>query len=388
MVVIFIKKIDNLFDCNIIYIIFADTMKKIIFTATALILSLYINAQDLQIPTDSATRSSEKEAFSLFKEKNYAQALIRYESAANMRQKMNIEKDSLFEKDLLFQGKCYFRLRRIDEAVDRAQKLVNHYTTNFNKSDSVYTIYLDNLALYQASAGNFVDAEKNSREALVIYEKLMRNDFDLAIILEHLAESCDKNSKYTEAIKHEMRALNILKTIYGEHSNDYLNEIVYLKKYYENNNNADKAQKLQETIDKLTEESKDSKIMIPEMFATPERCHLYNKSILAGAKQYLDCDLKKTNVLEISQAIISWSKTSEEIIVDFDSIIKPILENQDNLFLIVAIVGAMTEYALEHQIKEIDASGLKQVKPRVEAFYRRNKATLGKCRELEQWFKE
>ena len=80
-----------MFDCNNIYSIFAITMKKIIFTATALILSLYINAQDLQIPTDSATRSSEKEAFSLFKEKNYAQALIRYESAANMRQKMNIE---------------------------------------------------------------------------------------------------------------------------------------------------------------------------------------------------------------------------------------------------------------------------------------------------------
>jgi len=79
-----------MFDCNNIHSIFADTMKKIIFTATALIFSIFVNAQNLQIPNNSATRSLEKEAHSLFEQKNYGQALIRYESAANMRQMMNI----------------------------------------------------------------------------------------------------------------------------------------------------------------------------------------------------------------------------------------------------------------------------------------------------------
>lgn len=377
-----------MFHCNRIYIIFAGTMKKIIFTATALIFTLCVNAQDLQIPTDSATRSLEKEALSLFKEKNYGQALIRYESAATMRQKMNIEKDTMFEKDLLFQGKCYFRLRRIEEAVDRAQKLVDHYATNFNKSDSVYTLYLDNLALYQASAGNFVDAEKNSREALIIYEKLMRNDFDLAIILEHLAESCNRNGKSAEAANHEIRALNILKTIYGEHSDNYLDEIVYLKKYYENNSNADKAQKLQETIDRLKRECEVQNIKIPEMFATPERCRLNNRNILSGAKQYLDCNLKKTNVSEISEAILLWTKTSEDMTVEVDSTMASFLEKKDYIPLFVAFMAAVTEYSLENHIKQIDTTGLKLIKQRVEGFYRRNKETFGKCREIEKWFKE
>ena len=363
-------------------------MKKIIFTATALILSLCVNAQDLQTPTDSATRSIEKEAFSLFEQKNYGQALIRYESAAIMRQKLNIPKDTMYQKDLLFQGKCYFRLRRIDEAVDRAQKLVNLYATNFNKSDSVYTLYLDNLALYQASAGNFIDAEKNSREALIIYEKLMRNDFDLAIILEHLAESCDRNGKSSEAINHEIRALNILKTIYGEHSDDYLDEIVYLKKYYENNNNTDKAQKLQETIDRLKRESEVQDIKIPEMFATPGRCRLNNRNILSGAKQYLDCNLKKTNVSEISEAIILWTKTSTDIAVEVDSTMASFLGNTDYLPFFVAFMAAATEYSLENHIKEIDVPGLKLIKQRVDGFYRRNKAVLKKCREFEKWLKE
>jgi len=306
-------------------------MKRITFTTIALILSLYVNAQDQQVPTDSATRSIEKEALSLFEQKNYGQALIRYESAAIMRQKMNIPKDTMYQKNLLFQGKCYFRLRRIEEAVNRAQKLADYYAANFSNSDKDYAFYIDNLALYQASAGNFVDAEKNSREAVNIYEKLMKNDFDLAVILEHLAENCDGNGKPSESINHEIRALNILKAIYGEHSDDYLKEIVYLKKYYENNNNADKAQKLQETIDRLKKESEVTNIKIPEMFATPERCRLYNGSMLSGAKQYLDCNLKKTNVSEISEAILLWTKTSTDITVEVDSTMASFLGNIDYL---------------------------------------------------------
>jgi len=51
-------------------------------------------------------------------------------------------------------------------------------------------------------------------------------------------------------------------------------------------------------------------------------------------------------------------------------------------------MAAATEYSLENHIKEIDATGLELIKQRVEGFYRRNKATFGKCREIEKWFKE
>jgi tetratricopeptide (TPR) repeat protein len=377
-----------MFHCNNIYRIFADTMNKIIFTAIALVLSLCVNAQDLQVPTDSATRSLEEEALSLFEQKNYGQALIRYESAAIMRQKMNIPKDTMYKKDLLFQGKCYFRLKRIEEAVNRAQKLADYYAANFSNSDRDYAFYIDNLALYQGAAGNFVDAEKNSREAVNIYEKLMKNDFDLAIILEHLAENCDGNGKPSEAVNHEIRALNILKTIYGEHSDEYLDEIVYLKRYYEDSNNVDKAQKLQETIDRLKKESEVTNIKIPEMFATSERCRLYNSSVLSGAKQYLDCNLKKTNVSEISEAILLWTKTSTDITVEVDSTMASFLGNTDYLPFFVAFMAAATEYSLENHLKEIDATGLKLIKQRVDGFYRRNKSALKKCRKFEKWLKE
>lgn len=377
-----------MFHCNNIYSIFVDTMKKIIFTAIALVLSLCVNAQDLQVPTDSATRSLEKEALSLFVQESYGQALVRFESAATMRQKMNIPKDTMYQKDLLFQGKCYFRLKRLEEAINRAQKLADYYAANFSNSDRDYAFYIDNLALYQGAAGNFVDAEKNSREAVNIYEKFMKNDFDLAIMLEHLAENCDGNGKPSEAINHEMRALNILKTIYGEHSDYYLNEIIYLKKYYENSNNVYKAQKLQETIDRLKQESEITNIKIPEMFATPERCRLYNGSVLSGAKQYLDCNLKKTNVSEISEAILLWTSTSADITVELDSTMESFLGNTDYLPFFVAYMAAATEYSLENQIKKIDVTGLKLIKQRVEGFYRRNKAVLKKCREFEKWLKE
>jgi len=364
-------------------------MKRITFITIVLMLSLHVSAQYLQIPIDSAAKAIEKEALSLFEQRNYGQALVRYESAANMRQKMSTEKDTIYEMDLLFQGKCYFHLKKIEEAVNKAEKLVDYYATNFSKTDFKYAFYIDNLGLYQASMGNFADAEKNSREAVGIYEKQMKNDDNLAVMLEHLAEDCNGNGKPSEAINHEIRALNILKTIYGEHSESYLEEIIYLKKYYENNNNADKAQKLQEIIDKLTKESDETSIKIPEMFATPERCHIYNSDALLGAKQYLDCDLKKIDESEISLGILLWTKTSADITIKVDSTMAPLfLDNNDDHPIFVAFMAAVTEYDLEHHMKKIDTTGLKLVKQRVEGFYRRNKATLGKCREIEKWFKE
>jgi len=128
--------------------------------------------------------------------------------------------------------------------------------------------------------------------------------------------------------------------------------------------------------------------MIPEMFATPARCHLFNAGMLSGAKQYLDCDLKKTNVSDFSWEIILWADTSEDISINVDSTITSFLDKEGYRPLFVAFMSAATEYNLEHHIKEFDATGLKQVKQRIEGFYRRNKETLGKCREIEKWFKE
>ncbi len=68
---------------------------------------------------------------------------------------------------------------------------------------------------------------------MAIYETFGRHDNDLAIILFHLAENCYYTGNTAEAIKHEIRALNIFKSLYGEHSSEYVNELSYLAMYYE-----------------------------------------------------------------------------------------------------------------------------------------------------------
>ena len=362
-------------------------MKKVIITVVAFVCSLCVNAQSQQTTLDSTARSLEKEGLYLFEREKYDEASTRYESAANMRQSMNIAQDTSYVRDMVFHAKCCYRTRKIKEAILRAQKVVDYYGTNISNSDEKYAFYIDNLALYQSTDGNFADAEAHSREAVNIYEKLMKNDNDLAIMLEHLAENCDGNGKHAEAIKHELRALNILKTVYGEHSDNYLSEVVYLKEYYENNGNKDKADRLQENIDRLTKEKDSSKIMFAEMFGTPERCHTYNPSVLSVAKQYLDCDLQKANINGVADVLMEWSATSSDICIDVDSTVTSFMKEKKDVLLFLAFMAAVTEHNLENNIKRIDVDGMKQVKLRVEDFYKRNKETFGRRPEIEKWFK-
>ena len=351
-------------------------------------LELGINAQNQQVPVDSTIKAIELDGFNLFNDGNYKEALTKYTTAADMRQKMHKEKDTLYVADLVFQGKCFFRMKNMEDAIDRAKKTVDYYGTNFSKSDENYAFYIDNLALYQGSTGNYSDAENNSREAVTIYEKLLKNDNDLAVMLEHLAENCNENGKHGEAIKNELRALGILKTVYGEHSKKYLDETPYLKKYYEDNGNDDKAEKLQENIDRLTKEQDNSDILISEMFETPERCHVYNDNVRYVAIQYLDCDLKKTNTSAVPKILTEWSVKSDDITIEIDSTVTSLMATESGSPYFIAFIAATIEYDLDNNIKRVDAEGLKQIKQRVEAFYKRNKKTTGKIPAVEKWFKE
>ena len=111
------------------------------------------------------------------------------------------EADTTYIEGLVFLGKAYLRSKRINKAVETAQKVVDLYGKHFSTKDKRYAWYLDNLSLYLTSNGKSKDALVNSKKALKIYESLYTNDRDMAVILIHAAENSFHAGEKAEAIK-------------------------------------------------------------------------------------------------------------------------------------------------------------------------------------------
>ena len=155
---------------------------------------------------------------------------------------------------MVFLGKYYARNQQLEEAIKTLRKATLLYEEHISSSDGSFAYYLDNLAFYLSAAHQTEEAELIGKRSLGIYEKIGKRDEHLAAILMHLAEICHENKHYQEAIQYELRSLSIIKKLMGEHSDEYINELSYLQKFYESAGEKDRADNLKERIDKLVKE--------------------------------------------------------------------------------------------------------------------------------------
>ena len=88
---------------------------------------------------------------------------------------------------------------------------------------------LDNYATYLGNGDNpdYELALKYGKDAMERYEKLQKNDFDLAVIALHLAENSYYAEKFADAVKYEIRGIQYFKTMFGEHSDEYVGELEF-----------------------------------------------------------------------------------------------------------------------------------------------------------------
>ena len=225
--------------------------------------------------TDNSLKAKAHEldsvAMRLFLEKDFLKSTEVRQQHLDVLRQLYGETDSTYIQAMVQLAKCYYRTERLPKAVEAAQRIVDLYGQNHSTTDRSYAFYLDNLALYQAANHQNEDALANSMKALDVYDKAGLHDVDLSIILMHVAENLHDQGRSEEAIRHELRALNIMRNEYGEHSEEYLNELPYLKAYYEKAGQTDKANKLQERITKLKEEAEKASPTYPNPLTSPRQ---------------------------------------------------------------------------------------------------------------------
>jgi hypothetical protein len=322
--------------------------------------------------------------------KRYDDALTAKLREVDILKQLRGEKDSAYLCNKAFLGKIYYRLRKAEEAAKITTEAAEEYGEHVSNKDENYAFYLDNASIYWASINEFAKAKELSRRSLTVYEQLGKQDFDLANILIHMAENCDGNGQPQEAIKYDLLALNLLKKITGEHSDNYIEELGYLQRYYEHAGDANNAKKTKEHAERLAEEKEQGYVDLPEpiQFKTPEICHEHNDDALTCIAYYLTHMLSAPNMNQAAQYVINWSVASEDVNIAIGEKLSKLALSQESMPYFTAFIAASSYYCLTENVKQLDEPLFVKAVTALLQFYEPNRKLTGKVEVLEDYLKE
>ena len=325
----------------------------------------------------------------LMKFQRYDDALTAKLREVDILKQLHGEKDSVFLRNKAFLGKIYYRLKRAEEAAKITTEAAEEYGKYVSNKDEYYAFFLDNASIYWASVNEFSKAKELSRRSLTVYEQLGRQDFDLANILIHMAENCDGNGQPLEAIKYDLRALNLLKKTSGEHSDSYILELSYLQKYYEHAGDSNNAQKTKEHAERLAKEKKQGYVDLPEPieFKTVEICREHNGDALTCIAYYLTHMLSAPNMNQAAQYIINWSTATEDANIIIGEKLGKLATSQESIPYLTAFIAASSYYSLTEKVKQLDEPLFIKAVTALLQFYEPNRKLTGKVEVLEDYLK-
>ncbi|MBQ7420645.1 MAG: tetratricopeptide repeat protein [Prevotella sp.] len=362
-------------------------MKKVLFIVNLVLITLYVNAQT----SDDITEISKLDSIANAEldAGNYTQSLqFRLKQLEILKQTVG-ENDSTYIFKLSLLGKCYYRTKLVDKAVETAQKVVDLYGASISQQDRAYAIALDNLAFYQSAVQQYEAGLDNCQKALSIYEKHLVNDYHLAAILSHLAELCSHNNRKIDAINYELRSLNIIKQLFGEHSEEYLTEAPYLQIYYEENGDSAQAEKLADNIERLTEETKKGIIDLPTSIElkNAETAHEHNNDVYRCIEYYLNHYVVAYQMNEVANYILNWSKVTADSHVVIGENETKLMEDKKSMPYFIAYIAGCSKYALEAEEADFTYDTFKFAMIQALNYYQANKQYTGEIKYLEKYIK-
>lgn len=363
-------------------------MKRLFITITVMMMCLATWAQNDEITRAQADKL-DSITVKLMNQERYEDAIKAKERELTILKSLYGENDSTYIRQLAFSAKLYYRNKQVKEAATIVEKAAQLYAENISNNDDLYAFYLDNLSLYQLSIEEYAKAKENCRKALTIYEQLGKKDYDLAIILMHMAEACHYNGETQDALKFELRALNTIKNVYGRHSDEYIGELPFLQKYYQALGDEKNAKEIEETISKLQKEKEDGIVDLPEptKFKSEEICREHNADAFKCIKYYLTHKLSASQINQAAQYIINWTDASGDVNIPVGEEMASLVTSKKTLPYFVAYLAAYSYYCLTENTKQLDEKFFAYAINILLQFYESNSELTGKVELLENYLK-
>ena len=320
-------------------------------------------------------------AIALFKDGNFKKSIELMNKWLADRLQTKGEQDSLYIQRTALLAKAYFRDQQTDQAIGSIDKAINLYGKYKSDKDTLYAFYLDNKALYLNAKEDYKAALPLVRKALDIYEPLHRRDYDMAMILIHMAEACHFNNLHQDAIRYELRGLDIYKELFGEASEPYVSELNYLKQYYEGAGDTQKASQVKKQMEQLAAKIKEKEKGVQyAQFASAEECREHNADALTAAKTYLSGRIDEQKSVKAAAYVMGWSQASPDINIVIADENMYYLQNQ---WQMLAYFCGCTEYALEQQQKDFSPEMHIAAMKRALEHYKANRTLIGIVAEME-----
>ena len=320
-------------------------------------------------------------AIALFKDGNFKKSIELMNKWLADRLQAKGEQDSLYIQRTALLAKAYFRDQQLDKAISSIDKAINLYGKYKSDKDTLYAFYLDNKALYLNAKEDYKAALPLVRKALDIYEPLHRRDYDMAMILIHMAEACHFNDIHQDAIRYELRGLDIYKELFGEASEPYVSELNYLKQYYEGAGDTQKASQVKKQMEQLAAKIKEKEKGVQyAQFASAEECREHNADALTAAKTYLSGRIDEQKSVKAAAYVMGWSQASPDINIVIADENMYYLQNQ---WQMLAYFCGCTEYTLEQQQKDFSPEMHIAAMKRVLEHYKANRQLTGIVAEME-----
>ena len=338
-------------------------------------------AANAQTMNEKQAAKMDSMAVALFKNGNFKKSIELMNKWLDDRLQAKGEQDSLYMLRTALLAKAYFRDQQIDQAIGSIDKAINLYGKYKSDKDTLYAFYLDNKALYLNAKKDYKAALPLVRKALDIYEPLHKRDFDMAMILIHMAEACHYNDLHQDAIRYELRGLDLYKELFGEETETYLEELSYLKHYYEGAGETQKVRQVETQMNQLAAKikEKDNGVKYAQ-FASAEECREHNADALAAAKTYLSGRIDEQKSVKAAAYVMGWTQASPDINLVIADENMYYLGNQ---WQMLAYFCGCTVYALEQQQKDFSPEMHIAAMKRTLEHYKANRQLTGIVAEME-----
>lgn len=361
-------------------------MKRVVLTTAAVMFFFSAWSQNDEMTRQQADRL-DSATIKLMNEKRYEDAIKTKERELVILKALYGEKDSTYINQYAFSAKLYYRNEQPEKAAKVIEEATQLYADNVSNSDDLYAFYLDNLALYQNTLKEYDKALENCRKALAIYEKPGRQDFDLAVMLMHMAEASHYCGESQDALKYELRSLNIIKNLYGEHSDEYIKELPFLQKYYQAVDDQKNAQRVGEKIEKLKKEKSEGFVDLPELieFKSAEVCREHNNDALKCIQYYLTHTFRAPQMEQAARYIMAWTVSSGDVNINIGEEIGSLATSKNGMAYLMGFIAAYSYVCLTNNAKDLNESQLMNVFNILLQFYEPNSALTGKVELLDKY---
>lgn len=361
-------------------------MKKILFACFLCLAAMSAQGQAKTYTPEEADKLDTL-ARRMMTQERYQEAINVVTRHLEALKQLRGESDSAYIMQMNNLGRSYYHNNQPEEAVRVMRQCVRLMEKYRSKDYANYAFVLDNAELFLGATGQSKEAEALGRKALAAYEKVGGNDQHMASILIHLAENCSANGHHKDAVGYQLRAMAILRTLWGEHSEEYIAELPYLQLYYTAQGDTKNAERVEKRIERLQQERDEGHADLPEPteFKTAKECQAHNDDVQTCCSYLFTHTLRASQMSQAIQYIVSWANASPDVTIEVGDSIGQLFGRTETAPFGIAYMAAVTLYCLQHNVKHIDEEGYAAACNLMVQYYEHNKEIVGLQQPLERW---